>query len=575
MPTVRDYGGRQVDTKPLPAVRKRAGETALSAGVYLAEAQAGTGEAMAQLGGQVAHISNQVLQAQAEERERADQVAVMKADTALGQWELKRVYDPNSGALTVKGEAAMTLPEQMAAEQNEVADALEADLHTPKQREAFARLRAQRGLSLSAQMRRHTFGEIQRVEGEVLQATVETASATAMANATDPDRVHLEMAKGVQALRISAPRLGKTPEEVDREVDKFTTATHVGVINNLLATGKHQQAKAWLEDAKKEGGITGEALGQAEKAVKAGVTQQTSLEAADKIIAGGGTAEEQLAKAAKLGEDIDRELVERRIEHAETRAKVAERQSEQEVADKAYAWIDGGNSLDKLPPPVLDRLKKNGSVLPALRSFEKSKAENIPIKTDQTYYYELKETARLDPKAYLAENLLKYRDKLSDADFQELTNLKAIVQRGNEREVKEALGGFSTNKELWDSTLKDWGFDPNTKDTVDIDTNNQIRRQFDLYVEDQQRGGKKLPDEDAKRYLDQVLGQRTAVPGAMYGTRETALVNVTADQIPAADRARIEARLRAEGTPVSPVTVREAYIGQMLALRGVGARKKK
>jgi hypothetical protein len=104
---------RQVETAALPGVRKQAHETELSTGVGLSHAQAQEYEALGGLGHVGAQIATHYIK---EERQRADETALLAAENRLAKWENARLYDPNAGALTLKGKDSFGLPEAVGSE---------------------------------------------------------------------------------------------------------------------------------------------------------------------------------------------------------------------------------------------------------------------------------------------------------------------------------------------------------------------------------------------------------------------------------------------------------------------------
>lgn len=264
---------------PLPGVRKQAAETPLSTGAGVEQQKARTGEAVAGLGSEIAKAGlvgyQQARRFELEEQERADQLAVLRARNRLSEWENVRLYDPQKGALAQKGEASFGLPETVKAEYDKVASEVGGDLHTDKQRTAYEQVKIETGQRLDLTLRRHVYGEMQRFEGEELQSFLTNSRNSAIANATDPRVVGLELGRAVDAIRQHAPRLGLGPEQVQDQIDKTTTATHVGVIDSLIAQDKAKSAKVYYEEVKDQ--IAGEARAQVEHKIDVAGTAATGL----------------------------------------------------------------------------------------------------------------------------------------------------------------------------------------------------------------------------------------------------------------------------------------------------------
>src|SRR5262245_31079405 len=150
MPTVRTLGGQRVSTAALPGERLTGAATAESLGAGAARQRAGAWGAVADtahgLGRQfVAMDAEHVTRA----RNHANEVALLEAKNKLDQWELDRLYAPDSGALNVHGKGSFELPEKIDEEFGKFAGGIEAGLANDEQRLAFAKLRQQRGSDVS------------------------------------------------------------------------------------------------------------------------------------------------------------------------------------------------------------------------------------------------------------------------------------------------------------------------------------------------------------------------------------------------------------------------------------------
>lgn len=282
MPTARVYGQRQIGTAALPGVRLTAAKTALSEGAGVAQAKANTFGAVANLAGGIASTALSVRdQMITTETKRADEVAMLDAGNQIDAWENKRLYDPNTGALTLHGKDAFGLPEQVNDEYLKLTGAIEKGLSTQEQRDAFQKLKANRGQNLDLTLRRHVFSEMQAYQGKELQSSVDNAVNDAMHNALDPARVGEALTRATDAIKTHAPQLGLGPEQVKEQVAATTSTIHVGVIDQLLANDQVSKAKVYFEETKDQ--IAGGQLARVEKALDTAGTKQQGLDASDAI----------------------------------------------------------------------------------------------------------------------------------------------------------------------------------------------------------------------------------------------------------------------------------------------------
>jgi hypothetical protein len=269
MPRVTGSPGRQVQTNPLPGVRRQAAETFESLGGGIGQAQAGLGELGANIATNLFGRQQAERRREAEEaRRRADQLAVLEADNQLATWENTRLNDPQKGAFSIRGKAAVGLPETVGAEFDKVAGTIAATLHTDEQRDAFHRAQLLRRSRIDERVMVHVSREIQHFDEEETQKAVANSVSLAIASADDPSRVALELARQEAVIKDFTQAHGIGPEATAAQLDAARTATHVGVIYRLLATEQDRAAQIYFEETKAQ--ISGTALADVEKALERG-----------------------------------------------------------------------------------------------------------------------------------------------------------------------------------------------------------------------------------------------------------------------------------------------------------------
>jgi hypothetical protein len=569
MPVVTTYGGRRVGAAPIPGARRTAAETPTSTGVGLEGAKADTAQTIAALGSRVAGIGiQQFAELQQKERDRADNVAILNASTELTKWENERLYNPNGGALTVKGKDAFPLPEMINGEFDTKAGEIEAGLGTDRQRQEFARVKASRAVNLDATIRRHVFGEMQHYEQQELQSSIETHTSAAIANAMDPRRVGVELQASIDAIKVHGPQMGLGPEAVKKQIENVQSATHVGVVNRLLANDQTKAAKIYFEEAK--GQISGEALANIEKALEEGGLRADSQKKADEIVNAGGSLADQRAKVKAIDDPKLRDLVEQRIEHEAAIKEKQDRDTEEQTLTGAYTLVDRTHDVNSIPVNVWANLP--GHQRAGLRSYAEHLARGVPVETDLASYYGLIQKAGTDPEAFATENLLAYRGKLGEAEFKQLAGLQLSIRSGDRSKTDHQLASFRTSDQVLSDSLAEYGIDAKAKPgTPDDKAIAQLRRMLDRRVEDfsAANNGKKPTATDVQMMMDGILTQQTTVPGSWWNiwpggksftdtTQRT--IRLTIGDVPTTERAIIERRLRANGLAVSEQTVLDAYI---------------
>ncbi len=563
---------RQVSHAPLPGARKTAAETATSTGAGAELAKAAVGQGLQQLGGTIAAVSNQHMGAIVQqEQERADNVALLKSQNQIDAWRSKRLLDSETGAFTVKGEAAAGLPEAVLGEFDGVAGEIEKGLN-PRQRAKFQQVVSSRRIEMDLTLRRHTMNELDRFEQDELTSKVKNSVNAAIANAQDPKMIGAELDRAIGAVKLHGKNLGMGAEAIESKVREITSTTHEGVIEQLLSLDKDKAAKVYFEETR--GQINGTSIAKIEKALEEGTLRGESQKRADAIIAKGGTLTEQRAAAREIDDSKLRDQVMTRIEHEANVRDREERETKEATSRQAFDILDRNPDVRRIPPAMWSSF--SGSERASLISYAEHKVKGVPVETDLPTYYGLMTKASEDPGAFVTTNLLQYRHQIGETEFKQLTNIQASIREGNrDAAAKGGLGDFLTNKEIVDNTLQQYGITPGGKDQSkeDLERTLQFQRQLALSVAEEADRTKRKPDaawiqKEADRILSSqvVKAERGWFGGMSYTPRRA--IDMTIKDVPADERKRIEAGLQQRGMPVSDQVVLDYFIRARMPRRG-------
>lgn len=571
MPRVTQrYGGRKVGTDALPGVRKTAAETAASSGGggdAVADVLVQAGSKFASQG--VAMFSD----IQQKERARADDVALLKASNQIDAWELATLNDPKTGALNLRGEASFELPEKIDGEWRKLTGDIEKGLGTPRQRQAFQQLKAQRGQNIALNVRRHVAGEMRDFETQELRGTLDNAVSLAGQNFSDPKRVGQEIAKGDAAITLSAGHQGLGPEARKALLEGFHSSAHLTVIQNMLANEQDRAAGIYFEEVKGE--IAGDKLDEVRKAIEIGGRKRDAMQQADDILKAGGTLAQQREKAKAITDPDTRDMVMGRLEHEDAVNEKTERDTKEKVSLDAVNIVERTGRFDAIPASLLSQLSEGQRS--SLRSYALQKARGIPVETDLPTYYALLEQAGKDPETFLTQNLIDYRAKLDDAEFKQIAGIQLSLRNGNRSQADKDLAGFRTKSEIIENTLQQYGIETKAADQTPADKRAiaQLQRQLDQRVDELQGDGKKLSNVEIQKELDRILSQGTDVAGSVwniwpggkpgpFGTTRKRLVDTTIDDIPAAVVQAITEKRTKRHMPVSEAAIIDTYIHMQL-----------
>lgn len=586
------YGPRKVLTAALPAARRTAAQTATSAGVGLEGAKADAaltkgraegqvGAALAQFGGTMVQtsvaLSEQAIKWREAETERANEVAVLHQQRQLAEWETKTLYDPETGALTKRGREAMGVPEVVAADFRDLVGALNAELTNDDQRLAFAKIASTRALNLDMTLRRHVYTEMQRYEGEELQATVVNAQNAAIANASDPRRVGLELSTAVSAIKLHGPHLGLGPEQVEQQVAAAQTVVHTGVIESLIAQEKVRAAEVYFEETKDQ--ITGPAIARIEKALQEGTLRKSVQDQTDKILAGEPT---DLAAQRKTAKEIDdpqvRAGVLQQLEHEANVRALLDREAHEALVTAGKNTIDRTSDWRSIPAGEWAQFTVGEAA--ALKSYAEHKVTQTPIKTDPNAYYLLSQmAASSDPEVrqkFYQTNLVGFLDRLSPSDLQQFMDAQAKGRAGDEDKLRALMVNTTNQNRMVDEAILGMGMDPTPPqpgakafDQAAANRVTEFRRQVRESVQIlEARQGKAATDDQVQEIVDTLrlsigkeLTRWTILPfgwGDVWTERHRFEVTKVS-QIPTQDRRQIEDALRKKNLPVTDATILQLY----------------
>lgn len=567
MPPVTPYGGRRIARAPLANARLTAASTPLAEGA----GETG-GEGLIAIGSQITRLGVAAVTGIAErERNRADQVARLKWQNQFADFETARINDPEKGALAQRGEAAFPLPEQIDADFETLAGTIESSLTTERQRLQFAADRLTMRSSIEGTVRRHVRDQIQTFEGEQLTARVTNARNAAGVHAADPRRVGLELTAGEEAIRSSGPRLGMPPEQVDAEVVKFKSATHVDVISNLLESQQTSAARVYFDEASAAGEISGDALDGVKRALREGTVRQNAQRETARILATGGTLAEQRTAAKAIADADVQDEVLRRIEHEETVQRGIERDVDETRMRTAADILDRTRDVTRIPPGEWAAMSP--AQRSSLRSYVEQLTKSNDVETDWNTFYRLMNQAGTDPEAFANVNITDFIGRLSKQDREQLAGLQLSIRNADRRGTAAVIDGFMTNQQIVNDVLLEAGLDA-TPQAGDDSVNQVIalRREVDRQVQALQTAtGKKATNEDVRAIADSMF-RKVVIEGSrswLLGSDEQrALIDLpAADRIqrmtltdmPPSLRALAEDSLRRHGQSASDAEVLALY----------------
>jgi hypothetical protein len=279
MPVARRYGTRQVETAPLPGVRRTAAETSESTGATAAlqvgRARAMVHEAKAGLGAEGVRLGTALFE---QARREASETRLIAAQRQLDDFELTRLHDPERGAFaTAKGADALGILDPVTKDFDTLSGKIASGLQG-RDKVQFEAIAERRREGMRASISQYTGRELAAWQGNERKSALESSQQAAVANADDPVRVSEELHRQ-RALIETWPGLG--PETRAAATQGAVSATHEGVINNYLARGLDRRAQVYYEETRDQ--ILGERQTAITQKLELATTAGAGQRAADGI----------------------------------------------------------------------------------------------------------------------------------------------------------------------------------------------------------------------------------------------------------------------------------------------------
>lgn len=221
-----------------------------------------------------------------------------------------------------------------------------------------------------------------------------------------------------------------------------------------------------------------------------------------------------------------------------------------------------GMPQTKRPPPEI----WNQLSFEQQRSIDATLAHNAKgtdAITDQATWYEIQRgLTSPDPAErarWAGEPLWKYKDKLSNNDFQELAKMQGAVRKGDPDKELSHVGSVN---QMVDRTLTTLGIDPtpkpSTSPTSDAGRSAAFRRavQDDLTAFEKQKGSKATPEE-MQKIIDRLTREVAGTGGWLSKSKRVFEMKI--GDVPKEERAKIEDALKRNGKPITDQAIIDLY----------------
>lgn len=353
---------------------------------------------------------------------------------------------------------------------------------------------------------RHEMAELKKYEDESFKAHTQLLQNEAADSYGDVEKRDEAMFKLKASLETYAENNGISGEARQLMLEEAESKAHLGVITRMANEGQDMMASDYFKQH--TDGLTGKDRDMALKIVEASDLKGKSQRESDKIFENSENLSIALEQARAIQDPDMRDEVVRRVKQRYQEKKAVDQQLEEQMLTRAYNILDEHQDIDKIP--LEDWQRMSGSDRKSLRNYVKQ-LRGAGVTTDQAVYYELK-TQAATPQTrdkFARMNLLKYKDKLSASDFQELVKDQVNLRKGNTKSIDD----FRTKGQVVNKALMAAGIDPRPKN---LEQRKRVAEFYSMVAEEQIRRqditGKKLTNSEiediANRLLTDVVVER-------------------------------------------------------------------
>lgn len=280
----------------------------------------------------------------------------------------------------------------------------------------------------------------------------------------------------------------------------------------------------------------------------------------DAIVAKLGTGPAALKAARDIEDPEVRDSTVNRIKVRQAEEKQAEFDTREALSEEALAFLNEGGKFADLPLKIKNGLKP--SALNSLRSYAEQQAGGGRRSTDPETLIELSELSADDPQKFGEIDMLTYRDKLSDSDFEEFVDLQRKVRTGS---LDGKATGFMTMNQVRDQRLAEL-FGSARPSMKESEKQKQGRRKFIDQYEGRLRAfreeaGKRPGADDARKILDDLTADVAINRDYWFDTTKKVFELGEGDipDVPEADRNEIIRELQKRGKAVTDQAITDLY----------------
>jgi hypothetical protein len=538
-----------------------------------------------------------VIDMAAEATERADSLAIAKADRFLAE----RAAAVEKLAREARGLDAVAAAEKALADFDNEYLTVQKELRGADQELAVEDAAFGRRMALNRSLEVHVAGERERYDNETTKTLLEADALEIRRNYLDHAIVEERITHAKNTFEAFGRRKGMAQETIDLEKAKLESGARADVVRSYIANEQPEEGSAYLklhwehiiprereqlrDDLKdatnrnKASDIADDLVRKAIEASEERIPDEIVIQGMFNIPAGMELDVTRTVREPTVG-DIAEDLKEYDPDlRREIRALVATRLTDYNVSEESSRRARYTHASEQVRASggnigAIDSLTWAHMSLPehdSLREYAAALKEPTPIETDiEVYDWLMRMASQPDKKPFMMTEIDRLAAKLSDADRRKFIDIQYKIRNGDMKTLKELDDYRSVDRIVSDAILISGAF--GSRD-------DKGKAQFRAAVSQELLRHPDASRDDIEKFVNRMLGAVVIERGWLDDTErrywklapEERLAEVDYDEIPPEEREEITDMLEEEyEREPTKEEVQEEYLTRLKTFRWVG-----
>jgi soluble lytic murein transglycosylase len=216
-----------------------------------------SGQQIGALADATSSLGSTVNDLQIKQQEKDNTIQTIAAHNALTEYQLDKLYNPQGGVLTLRGEQAVkpdangiTPVVQAQKDYQQKVQELSSGLQNDAQRQMFTQAAAQSYQSFDSTLMSHQASQKQVYQDSILGGAIELSNQTIAANPTDSKVINAEINKIKSAIYQDGTNKGLSGNQIQANINIAASSSLKNGFDSMIQNGQYQYAQDFLNKYK-------------------------------------------------------------------------------------------------------------------------------------------------------------------------------------------------------------------------------------------------------------------------------------------------------------------------------------